>query len=119
MRLPMFGSLASDGALALMGMDEGGQKAGGIRTALDEPTKQFANLTGKGGRAAWNGVETDERAKPDLCRRRYCKLHCTCQCQSSYAQVNADIISGIAATVRRFPLIAPAPESSLSGAGSA
>ena len=63
MRLPMFGSLASDGALALMGMDEGGQRAGGIRTALDEPAKQFANLTGKGGRAAWNGVETDEQAK--------------------------------------------------------
>lgn len=63
MRFPMFGNVVGDGLLALMGMDEGGQRAGGIRTALDEPAKQFANITGKGGRAAWNGVETDEQAK--------------------------------------------------------
>lgn len=63
MRIPMFGNVVGDGLLAAIGMDEGGQKGGGIRTALDEPTRQFANITGKGGRAAWHGVKNDEQAK--------------------------------------------------------
>ena len=63
MRVPMFGNVVGDGLLAVLGMDEGGQKGGGIRTALDEPTRQIANITGKGGRAAWHGVKNDEQAK--------------------------------------------------------
>jgi len=63
MRLPIFGSAIGDGVLALMNMNEGGYKAGGLRTTLDEPVRQFAGMTDRVGKAIWEGVENEEQAR--------------------------------------------------------
>ena len=62
-RIPIFGSNVGDGLMSLMGMGEGSQKRGGVRTTLDTPVQLWSVTTGRAGRALHEGVTSDEQAK--------------------------------------------------------
>ena len=62
-RIPIFGSNVGDGLMSLMGMGEGSQKRGGVRTTLDTPVQLWSVATGRAGRALHEGVTNDEQAR--------------------------------------------------------
>ncbi len=62
-RIPIFGSNVGDGLMSLMGMGEGSQKRGGVRTTLDTPVQLWSVATGRAGRALHEGVTSDEQAR--------------------------------------------------------
>lgn len=62
-RIPIFGNDVGDGVMSLMGMGEGSQKRGGVRTTLDTPVQLWSVATGRAGRALHKGVTSDEQAR--------------------------------------------------------
>lgn len=62
-RIPIFGSNVGDGLMSLMGMGEGSQKRGGVRTTRDTPVQLWSVATGRAGRALHEGVTNDEQAR--------------------------------------------------------
>lgn len=62
-RIPIFGNNVGDGVMSLMGMGEGSQKRGGVRTTLDTPVQLWSVATGRAGRALHKGVTSDEQAR--------------------------------------------------------
>lgn len=64
MRLPIFGSLASDLVMNVLNVEDGSPKRGdGMRTVLDTPMKLFDIASGRAGKAAWEGLDNDEQLK--------------------------------------------------------
>lgn len=64
MRLPIFGTLASDLVMNALHVDDGSPKRGdAMRTVLDTPMKLFDVASGRAGQAAWEGLDNDEQLK--------------------------------------------------------
>ncbi len=60
MRLPLFGPLIADGVLGFSGPDEGGNRKGGVRAALDAPLRRADRAARRSGKLPSGEAMTDE-----------------------------------------------------------
>lgn len=107
-RIPIFGSNVGDGLMSLMGMGEGSQKRGGVRTTLDTPVQLWSVATGRAGRALHEASPATSRARQ--------LVYAAADIASFLARVPVSKLarnaergwtSGSAARARPFPCLCP------------